>query len=797
MAGIRHTTVASGPNDPTKQVSSSAWNETHTLDTSLNFPPQASDPASPSNGDVWSTTSGDLKTRTGGVSRRVLTTTSTQPFTTLEGHGITDAAGTFSTRADFVSWATGKTPAIGTVKFAVGYAYRYIGTGTVISDLPGWVPNGAVYTPGHWGAVGDGITDDGLKLNQALAAYKVAVESVSNFNGSLDFDGLGLTYRSTISINATGITSWGWHIKNLTILSEATEKIAFDIIGSRGGHFTDVLVYGNETNRPKYGIVAARAASGGQEAFADQTVMGQVRTRGYFSVSAYYAYGQESLYSHGCEFWNSDETAHCGIVSGTDIYPITSDYLAPITGSTSHINCLQDRVEFRYLPMKQQAVSAITRGTSTVLTIASAVFSVGDNVVLANTGAIAGIESTKGTVTAVSGLTITLDLDSTGWTSYGGSGVTAIIGQKKATLLLANIKGHSFVSPYLVNYGTHPVEIQFPSGVASSDIRIQNACIEAYGIQKYCYFNTQGATSGRQIIGFEFTTYQGRALDAYFTSDVTYGSGGVIGLYEAKISVLTTIVPNKPLFDDERKYALYDVDLNVIKATMVDGNSFAAFKGTLSSFDDGKVTNYKVRISGNVDISPTSGSIIQTNYKDVSDVLKGFSYYDTDTRAFLWSPLGTNANVVLLDTAYYPATNGAVTIGLSNRAFGNGYFDKVQNVLAVDSIGFKSGVGSGGTVTQLTSKSTPVTLNKKSGQIVMNNASLATGARVAFRLNNSTITPNSVVVPCIVGPSTQYSITLNTIADAGGYVEIGVTNLGVTASDAIKINFIVMESPAD
>ena len=63
----------------------------------------------------------------------------------------------FSTRAAFVTWATGRTPTTGLVMRAGNYAYRYIGSGTAISDLPGWVPHGTP-TALHFGADNTGAT---------------------------------------------------------------------------------------------------------------------------------------------------------------------------------------------------------------------------------------------------------------------------------------------------------------------------------------------------------------------------------------------------------------------------------------------------------------------------------------------------------------------------------------------------------------------------------------------------------------------------------------------------------------
>ncbi|MCW1917220.1 DUF2793 domain-containing protein [Rhodobacter sp. KR11] len=57
----------------------------------------------------------------------------------------------FATRAALVSWAAGRTISVGRVVHAAGHSWRYQGSGTAISDLPGWVPNG-VATAVHFGA---------------------------------------------------------------------------------------------------------------------------------------------------------------------------------------------------------------------------------------------------------------------------------------------------------------------------------------------------------------------------------------------------------------------------------------------------------------------------------------------------------------------------------------------------------------------------------------------------------------------------------------------------------------------
>jgi hypothetical protein len=67
---------------------------------------------------------------------------------------------------------------------------------------------------------------------------------------------------------------------------------------------------------------------------------------------------------------------------------------------------------------------------------------------------------------------------------------------------------------------------------------------------------------------------------------------------------------------------------------------------------------------------------------------------------------------------------------------------RITGTSADGGMGYASGTG--GTVTQLTSKSTAVALNKLCGQITMHNAALAAGARVSFVVTNSTVGASDV-----------------------------------------------------
>lgn len=106
-------------------------------------------------------------------------------------------------------------------------------------------------------------------------------------------------------------------------------------------------------------------------------------------------------------------------------------------------------------------------------------------------------------------------------------------------------------------------------------------------------------------------------------------------------------------------------------------------------------------------------------------------------------------------------------------------------------------VGSGGAVTQATSKSTGVTLNTPTGAVTMNNASLGAGAEVAFTLTNAAIGANDVVAVAVKSGGTSAAYAVGVTATAAGSCEITVTNLTAgSLGEALVINFVVLKGAA-
>ena len=116
------------------------------------------------------------------------------------------------------------------------------------------------------------------------------------------------------------------------------------------------------------------------------------------------------------------------------------------------------------------------------------------------------------------------------------------------------------------------------------------------------------------------------------------------------------------------------------------------------------------------------------------------------------------------------------------------------------SVGIGYATGAGGAVTQLTNRTTGVTINKISGQITTNNASLAAEANAKFVVTNSTVAIGDVVVVSQQsgsnGGNTEVSVSVTT---AGSFT-INVSNNnasgGTAETGAIIINFAIIKAVA-
>jgi len=111
-------------------------------------------------------------------------------------------------------------------------------------------------------------------------------------------------------------------------------------------------------------------------------------------------------------------------------------------------------------------------------------------------------------------------------------------------------------------------------------------------------------------------------------------------------------------------------------------------------------------------------------------------------------------------------------------------------VYATSEIGYSAAAQ--GAVTQLTDKSTGVTLNKSAGQITMNAASLAATTNVTFTLTNSLLSAKDVLILNVTnGTSAAYNCWVSSMG--AGSATITLRNISASPlAEAVVINFAII-----
>jgi hypothetical protein len=179
-------------------------------------------------------------------------------------------------------------------------------------------------------------------------------------------------------------------------------------------------------------------------------------------------------------------------------------------------------------------------------------------------------------------------------------------------------------------------------------------------------------------------------------------------------------------------------------------------------------------------------------YQIISDVV-----YAAGMQTFLATPSSANLRAAMTDetgtgllvfatspTLQTPVIGAATGTSLSTT--GN------QVITGTGKQGYAT--GSGGVVTQLTSKATAVTLSKSTGQITLDAAALAASTTVSFTLTNTVIEAGDILIMNHISGGTAGSYLLNA-QSAAGSASINVRNISLgSLSEAIVIAFAVIKA---
>jgi len=157
-------------------------------------------------------------------------------------------------------------------------------------------------------------------------------------------------------------------------------------------------------------------------------------------------------------------------------------------------------------------------------------------------------------------------------------------------------------------------------------------------------------------------------------------------------------------------------------------------------------------------------------------------------------------SIATQDSDAVSITGGSISGVTMTGSFTGVTLIEVDELQVSQSFGY-AGAGVGGTVTQLTSRTTGVTLDKICGDITLVSASIPGLNSQRFTLTNSTIGATDMVQVCLVGDSaagtgpTTSAYDVGVLQVAAGACDIVVhnTNNSATATEQLTVRFMVIK----
>jgi len=232
-----------------------------------------------------------------------------------------------------------------------------------------------------------------------------------------------------------------------------------------------------------------------------------------------------------------------------------------------------------------------------------------------------------------------------------------------------------------------------------------------------------------------------------------------------------------------------DVGSSTVKVALSDVVASAANIGaativTVGALDSGSITSNFGTINNGASNIDTTGDITGGAIEATGDTAAGdnSAHGYTATEGLVLTGQGSTNDVTIKNDA--DADVIVIPTGTTTPTIADDTTLTTGTIILAD----------GGTVTQITSRATGVTLSTHSGQITTDTTSLAAGAEATFTVTNTIVTAlDTIIVNAASGQTAGTSVPIVSAVGSGSF-DITLTNLHASTADtgAMVINFVVL-----
>lgn len=204
--------------------------------------------------------------------------------------------------------------------------------------------------------------------------------------------------------------------------------------------------------------------------------------------------------------------------------------------------------------------------------------------------------------------------------------------------------------------------------------------------------------------------------------------------------------------------------------------------------NNGATEAMRVLNSGNVGIGTASpGTKLQ-----VAGSVKATGTSTIGNNGVVMDFTAPNGRIASINSAGSPASNLYLATTTTGGVVTNAVsVDFNQNVLVIATGGLGYGTGSGGAVTQITSRTTGVTLNKTNGAITLVSAA-GSATWQSFTVTNSTVAATDTIIANQKSGTDLYMISVTAVA--AGSFRISFATTGGTTTEQPVFNFAVIKA---